>query len=208
MTVFAGDRPLLDAFRRGDRAALTTVYYHYVDGIAALVRLGFSIPGTGARIRGAPDEQTERDLVQEVFTRAFAPRAREAFDGLRPYGPYLRQIARNLMIDRARTADRSIPLDEGAAELVIEPEAAEADPAWQEQRRQTVEYLAGLAPDLQKLVKLRFEDEMSQEQAAAALGVSRRRVRTLEARIQRGLRKVLRRAGLQKDRPGPALVRT
>jgi RNA polymerase sigma-70 factor, ECF subfamily len=209
MTVFAGDRSLLDAFRRGDRAALTTVYFHYIDDIAALVRLGFSVPSTGARVRGASDEQTERDLVQEVFTRAFAPRAREAYDGLRPYGPYLRQIARNLLVDRARATNHSVPLDEGALELVVEPEIAEADPTWQEQRRQTAAYLAGLTPELQKLVKLRFEDEMSQEQAAAALGVSRRRVRTLEARIQKGLRKVLRRAGLwQKDRPEPALVRT
>lgn len=209
MTVFAGDRPLLDAFRRGDRAALTTVYFRYVDEIAALIRLGFSIPSSGARVPGARDAQTERDLVQEVFTRAFAPRARDAYDGLRPYGPYLRQIARNLLIDRARAANHSVPLDEGAAELVIEPEAADADAVWQEQRRLTLDYLAGLAPELQTLVKLRFEDEMSQEQAAAMLGISRRRVRTLEARIQRGLRKVLRRAGLwQKDRPEPAIART
>lgn len=211
MTVFAGDRPLLDAFRRGDRAALTTVYFHYVDDIAAVVRLGFSVPGTGARVRGAPDEQAERDWVQEVFARAFAPRAREAYDGLRPYGSYLRQIARNMMIDRARAASYRVPvpLDEAAAELVIEPDVAEADPGWQERRRLTVAYIEGLAPELQQLVKVRFEDEMSQNQAAAALGISRRRVRTLEARIQRGLRTVLRRAGLwQKDRPEPALVRT
>jgi len=86
MTVFAADRALLDAFRRGDRAAIATVYFHDVDDIAAVARNGFAIPTTGARVRGAADEATERDLVQEVFVRAFAPRARDAYDGIRPYG--------------------------------------------------------------------------------------------------------------------------
>jgi RNA polymerase sigma-70 factor (ECF subfamily) len=208
MTVFAADRSLLDAFRRGDRAALATVYHHYVDDIAAMARNGFAIPATGARVRGATDEQTERDLVQEVFSRAFAPRARDSYDGVRPYAPYLRRIARNLMIDRARAMNHTVPLDTDDAELVIEPEIGETDPAWNEQRREAVAYIASLAPDLQRLVKLRFEDEVSQDQAAEALGVSRRRVRTLEARIQRGLRKALRRAGLwEKHRPAPALAR-
>jgi RNA polymerase sigma-70 factor (ECF subfamily) len=212
MTVFAGDRSLLDAFRRGDRAALATVYFHYIDDIAAVVRHGFSIPTSGARVRGAADEQTERDLVQEVFARAFAPRARDAYDGVRPYRFYVRRIAKNLLIDRARAVDPTVPLDGADGELVIEPEVAEADSEWDsewiEQRREAAAYVSGLAPALRRLVKLRFEDEMSQDQAAEALGVSRRRVRTLEARIQRGLRKALRRAGLwQKHRPAPALVR-
>jgi RNA polymerase sigma factor (sigma-70 family) len=86
---------------------------------------------------------------------------------------------------------------------------AEADPEWIEQRRETVAYVAGLAPEMQRLVKFRFEEEMSQNQTAEALGVSRRRVRTLEARIHRGLRKALRRAGLRKEyRPPPAPLRS
>jgi RNA polymerase sigma-70 factor (ECF subfamily) len=214
MTVFAADRALLDAFRRCDRAALATVYFHYVDDVAAVIRHGFTIPATGARVRGAPDAQTERDLVQEVFARAFAPRARDAYDGIRPYRPYLRRIAKNLLIDRARAADPTVSLDDDAAELdepvASEPEAESAE--WTEQRRATVAYIATLVPELQKLVKLRFEDELSQNEVAETLGISRRRVRTLEARIHSGLRKALRRAGLaedrlQKDRPEPALVR-
>jgi RNA polymerase sigma factor (sigma-70 family) len=210
VTVFAGNRALLDAFRRGERAALTTVYFHYVDDIAAVIRNGFAIPASGTRVRGAADEQTQRDLVQEVFARAFAARARDAYDGIRPYCAYLRRIAKNLLIDRVRAAGHTVPFDDD--DPASEPAAAEADvetAEWRDQRQETVTYVAGLAPDLQKLVKLRFEDELSQEQAAAALGISRRRVRTLEARIERGLRKALRRAGLlQKDRPGPALSRT
>ncbi len=211
MAVFAGNRALLEAFRRGERAALTTVYFHYVDDIAAIIRHGFSIPARGAHVRGVIDEQTQRDLVQEVFARAFSPRARDAYDGIRPYRAYLRRIAKNLLIDRARVAGHTVSLDD-EDEVASEPEPAETElegAEWRAQRHETVAYVSSLAPELQRLVKLRFEDEMSQEQTAAALGISRRRVRTLEARIQRGLRKALRRAGLlQKDRPAPALSRT
>jgi len=204
MPVFTSDRPLLDAFRRGDRQALATVYFHYVDDIAAIVRHGFSVPATGARVRGVSDDQAQRDVVQEVFARAFAPRARDAYDGVRPYGPYLRRIARNLMIDRARAEGHTVALGDDV-EIAVEPEPAD-DPEWIALRRETAAYVAGLPAQLHKLVELRFERELSQEEAARELGVSRRRIRTLEARIQRGLRKVLRR--MQKDRPVPALVRT
>jgi hypothetical protein len=44
---------LLEAFRRGEREALTTVYFHYVDDIAAVIRNGFAIASSGARVRGA-----------------------------------------------------------------------------------------------------------------------------------------------------------
>lgn len=206
MTVFARDRALLDAFRRGERTALTTVYFHYIDELARIVRFGFTLPATGARVRGARDDHAARDLLHDIFARAFAPKARLAYDGIRPYGAYLVRIARNLMIDRARAVDPTIPLDD--SELVVAPANDDDEPAWAAQRATTVEYLATLAPELQQLVKLRFEDEQSQDQTAAALGISRRRVRTLEARIQKGLRKALRRAGsLQKDRPAAQLAR-
>ena len=81
-TVFAANRALLEAFRRGERAALTTVYFHFVDEIAAVIRNGFAIPSSTARVRGVVHEQTQRDLVQEVFARAFATRARDACDGV------------------------------------------------------------------------------------------------------------------------------
>ena len=81
-TVFAGNRALREAFRRGERAALTTVYFHFVDEIAAVIRNGFAIPSSTARVRGVVHEQTQRDLVQEVFARAFATRARDAYDGV------------------------------------------------------------------------------------------------------------------------------
>ena len=49
------------------------------------------------------------DLVQEVFMRAFSREGRQAYDGLRDYGPYLFAIARNVLVDWARVRGREIP---------------------------------------------------------------------------------------------------
>ena len=99
MTVFEENQELLLAFREGTREALTRVYQHYVDEVARGVRRGFFLGEGRERIPGAPDDQAQRELVQEVFLRAFSEKARNAYDGLRPFRPYLMRIVRNLLID-------------------------------------------------------------------------------------------------------------
>ncbi len=85
---------------------MAEVFRHYVNDVALVLRLGFRLGQT--RVGGIGDVDRERELTQDVFIRAFAPRARLAFDGLSPYRPYLLQIARNLMIDQARAAGQNI----------------------------------------------------------------------------------------------------
>ena len=75
MSVFESNRPLLDAFRAGDRKALEVVYMFYVDAIFNLVRFGFLL-GDGKRVPGTPQPDTQRELVHDVFVKAFAERAR------------------------------------------------------------------------------------------------------------------------------------
>src|SRR5258706_11892085 len=90
------DRPaLLDAFYRGDGPALEDVYWGYVDLVEGIARHGFLVLRSGQRVHGAGRDEIA-DLVQETFARAFGDRARRAYDGQRPYGPYLATIARNL----------------------------------------------------------------------------------------------------------------
>lgn len=212
MPLFQQDRPLLDAFRRGERGALTRVYLHYVDELGELVRRGFSTESDGRPLRvpgaASPDEQA--DLIQETFVRAFAEPARNAYDGLRPFRPYLFRIAKNLMIDRlrARKRDPGPMADDLLLDLdrLLETGAAippapspNADLDWLRLSRATQEFLAGVDPETRELVRLRFEEDRSQEDTAKDMGVSRRRVRTLEARVTTRLRRHLGRAGLLRD---------
>jgi RNA polymerase sigma factor (sigma-70 family) len=206
VTVFSGNRTLLEAFRRGERAALTAVYQVYVDDVAELVRCGFTLD-SHLRVRGvrAPDRQ--RDLVQEVFLRALSAPARTAFDGISPYRPYLRRIAKNLMIDEARKAGRQVEVEAGAEESPgggADPElpSPEEDLEWRRLREATRAYCSSLSDPLRRFVRVRFEEEQSQRDAAEALQVTRRKVRTWEEELREGLRRYLVET---RARPRPAL---
>lgn len=197
MPVFDGKRELLDAFRRGDRAALTAVYQFYVDEVATLLRCGFRMTAARVTVPGERDPQRQLDLLQEAFARAFAERSRLAFDGLSPFRPWLLRIAKNLLIDEGRRTSRLAELPEPSDDdLEVLPVSPEEELEWNRLRTATVAYCQGLDATRQRLVALRFTEDRSQVEVAAALGITRRRVRTLEAEVREGLRKHLADQGL------------
>jgi RNA polymerase sigma-70 factor (ECF subfamily) len=190
MSTFDGNRELLEDFRRGERRALEQIYRAYVATVEGIVRSGFVLP-SGACVPGTSQDPADvADLVQETFTKAFSPRARAAFDGLRGFGPYLYAIVRNLLVDRARRRHREHPAGgsvlDRIAEQTMEPAAEEPwlDPA----TAAIVErFVSALAPELRRVHDTRFVEGLSQRDAAAALGIGRQRLRTLERRLCEGL---------------------
>ncbi len=208
MPIFQDNRALLVEFRRGDREALAAVYGRYVDEVATLARRGFTIESHGhAYVRGA-GRDGEYELVQETFSRAFGEKARLAYDGLSPYRPYLLRITKNLMIDRFRAEQRqarSVELDGVGVGDIDEILAAGAeflpvdeppDLHWKTLLAAANEYVATLDPESRQLVTLRFEEELSQDDVAIRMACSRRRIRTVEQRVQDSLRKWLQQRGL------------
>jgi RNA polymerase sigma-70 factor, ECF subfamily len=71
------------------------------------------------------DEAAAQDIVQEVFLKAMS--RENALCGVDNPRAWLFQVARNAMIDRARTAHPGEPIEEHEGELVGEP--ADATPA-------------------------------------------------------------------------------
>jgi RNA polymerase sigma factor (sigma-70 family) len=206
VSIFVNNRPLLERFRRGERAALSEVYYRFVDDVATLARRGFTMESSGhVYVRGA-DRDGERELVQDTFTRAFAERARLAYDGVSPYRPYLLRITKNLMIDRYRAERREVvnldrdgvgDLEELLARNAELPRGEPpADLHWTALLAAAKEHLATLDQESRDLVALRFTEELSQDETAGRMGCSRRRVRTVEDRVTEGLRKWLKQRGL------------
>ncbi len=195
------DRELLAAFREGRADVLTRIYHALVDDVFRVAALGFVTRNGSIRPERDPDEQ--RAIVQEVFVRAFAERARMAYDGLRPYRPYLLTIAKNVIIDRARTrsteaaAHSEIDVDTIIATDAPIPGEVQETMEQQQLRAAAAAYVATLDEESRAFVRLRFDQELSQADAATQLGVTRRRVRTLEHRVMTGLRKFL-----KKHRPG------
>lgn len=195
MTVFEGNRTRLDAFRSGDRAVLTLVYQWCVDDVATLVSRGFSTGDPPVKVPGVADADRQRDLVQESFVKAFAPSARLAYDGLSPFRPWLLRIAKNLMIDEGRRTGRLLVSTEAANAATDDgpplPASPEDELEWKRLREATLAFRATLDPSLRHFVQLRFEDGASQTSVAQTLGMTRRRVRTLEQWVRDALRQHL-----------------
>lgn len=192
MPLFRNDPVLLGAFRAGERAALETVYRHYVRSIDVYIRALSHRSGT-PELRQASVVQ---DLLQDVFMRAFADGARQAYDERRDFAPYLRAIARNSFVDalRKRQGEKRFSAEELAL-CSLAPSYPAAD--YEREVLATLElYLDDISPDLRAVYEQRFVLGCSQQAACDTLGVTRRSLRTLEDRLRRGLRKSLLLAGL------------
>src|SRR5262245_2887190 len=139
--VLEGNPALVAAFRRGDRTALEQVYWAYVNEVERVLRRGVAASRLQGHGLSAPDVH---DLLHETFVRAFEERARLAYDGLRPYAPFVCTIARNLVIDAVRKHNREVALaDFDLPDDAPEPEVPWAEPATV---RAVEQYLAHLSP--------------------------------------------------------------
>ncbi|MBI5545696.1 MAG: RNA polymerase sigma factor [Deltaproteobacteria bacterium] len=204
MAVFQGRRELLDAFRQGERSAMAEVYSYYVDEVAQLLRRGCRL-SDGKSLLGVRDSQRHRDLLQDVFLKAFGAPARQSYDGLRPYGPYLMRIARNLLVDEARLGRRFVPLEDPCGEVEVLPEedaAPEEALEWRQLSAATREFCTGVDAPTKEFIRLRFEEDLSQRDVAERMQWTRRKVRTWEDRVREQLRRFL--IHRDKRRPNPA----
>ncbi len=204
MTIFEGNPELLRRFRLGERSVLGEVYDFYVGDVFRLVRFGFLLKGPPpVHVPGIVEPGAQHDAVQDVFVKAFSERARLAYDGLRPYRPFLMQLARNLRVDAERKrrsehrADSSLPAAdehlEGADSGLGQDDALPLDEQldWDRKRAITTNFVEQLDEESKEFVRLRFVEELSQNEVAECMGITRRRARTLEGRLLTGLRKQL-----------------
>ena len=197
---------LLRGFKAGERAALTTVYRLHAEDIALLLRRGFGFEHGGQRHRfvGYGSGFELQDMLHETFRRAFEPRARASYDGIRPYGAYVSTIARNLVLRSFRARERLFPLAEGEletggratrlAELELGPNP-ERELHDAQVRELVARFLAELDSSDRRLVELRYVEGLSQRDAAAELGIGRQRIRTKEKRLRTKLLTFLRQQG-------------
>src|SRR5689334_6217623 len=160
----------------------------HAEQVALLLRHGFSFESGGQRHRfaGYGSGFELQDVLHETFRRAFEPRAREGYDGIRPYGAYVTTIARNLVLRSFRAREVLFPLEADAGPSGPMLAAVDVGPTperevHEHQVRELVErFLATLSPDERQLIELRFVEGLSQRDVAEALGLGRQRVRTRE----------------------------
>lgn len=190
------DRDLLAKFRAGHPPTLGVVYAHYVPDVERALTRGFPFRDGEQSLRffGFTRSYELSDAIQDTFLKAFNVGARLAYNGTAPYRPYLLQMARNVVIDKHRRArispDRLVTLHlqdagEGGEDAAARAPAAIDDPETATLRAEAsmlvADFVAGQDGDTQTLLRVHFDEERSQSEAAAALGLRRSELR---ARIE------------------------
>ena|SRR5688572_13590708 len=194
------DRKLQAGFRNGHVDALAAVYRAHVDEVVRAARAVLRGCSGGAAGRSDEIAGDLADVVQEAFTKAFAPEARQRFDGLRSFAPYVVQIARNVAIDHVRARRRNVPvdIDQLAHRMSLEGESDRHErDDWADPAMVTVvdRYVAALAGDERRIHDALYVRGLSQREAAAQLGIGRQVIRTVEAKLRSELRRELVQAG-------------
>lgn len=203
---------LCEAFRRGERAALTRIYREYAPRLFELLRTGFSFESGGQQLffRGFPLCWQRENAVQEVFVRAFATRARQAYDGRRPYHNYLLAIARNFVMDQFRKRQFSFAPLEQIPQVDIqvstgsgESTTPEDDAIQREMMARVAAFKIGLSPEERQVFDLRFDSGQSIEKTALELGVTEYRVKKTEKRLRDSFLRWMKRQGFfERSLPG------
>lgn len=184
MRVLHEDRALLEKFRRGDAEALTYVYRTHVQRLSDYLRAGFSTD-TGGRVGGLSRQSELEDAIQEIFIRAFRDAARASYDGLRPFEGWLVGIAHNYAVSELRR--RRLPVEPLSHQL--ERKVADTSPTESIIEDRELEallkaFVATLSEREQAVYHARFDRELSQEQAAKALNLTRIQVRRVDVRLR------------------------
>jgi RNA polymerase sigma-70 factor (ECF subfamily) len=183
---------LLPGFREGRRDVLERVYRAYVRLVERYLR---ALAHRGGN-QDLAQPSTVSDLLQETFVRAFGPEARRRYDGLRPYGAYLATIAHNCFVDALRVRGRETPAEPEALSRDLDEVVPPEEIREVKVLGVLAAFLGELPARLRDVCEQRFVLGRSQEEVSAALGLTRRALRTDEQRLRRGLRKALRNAGI------------
>lgn len=192
----AGDPSRVARFRAGDRRLQTELYRGFGPMVERTLRRGFTVrTATGtAQIAGLPSAFDVECAAQDVFVRAFGATSRAAYDGVRPFANYLHTIARNLLIDRARRTRNLVPLDENDDQLVVEVDV-DAELVDAELSALVQSFLQRVPNVERRYFDLRYQEGLSQTDAAGTVGLTRIQGRRIEARLKSRLLGFLERHG-------------
>lgn len=208
---------LLESFKRGERDAMESVYRHYVPGVSAFLRKGFTFrSGQGQfYFKGIQDPNELKPAVQEVFRRAFEDKARSSYNGVNSFTNWVLAIARNMVINKFRNREIAfsdyISASDSRSHLQVMDDEVRAEftgllygqpSKSQDQLMEHTELEALMASFMTKLSQhdrqlmiLRFAEGKSQEETASLLGSTRMKVRTSEGKLRVRLRAYLRNTG-------------
>jgi RNA polymerase sigma-70 factor, ECF subfamily len=170
------DRLVTEA-RDGDPWAFGMIFDHYHEAIHRFI---------ASRVNRPTDAE---DLTQLVFVKALEALPRYESRGI-PFGGWLFRLARNAVIDHARTRHDHADLD-----TIVDRAHGDAGPEEMAAVRQELDAvaaaLASLTDEQREAIELRFFAGLSAREAAEAMGKQEGTVRGLQFRAIAALRRQL-----------------
>jgi RNA polymerase sigma-70 factor, ECF subfamily len=194
-------RRLLDDAQTGDSAAVDRLLGRFREPLRQVINLRLD-PVLGRRVDAS-------DIVQDVLIEANQRLTEYLKNPAMPFHLWLRHLAQDRIIDthrRHRTAqrrsiDKEQPIqrpawaDDSSAQLVAQLVDAEQTPAsaaiHQELQRRLTDALAQLDADDQEIILMRHHEQLSNQDVAAALGLTEAAASMRYLRALRKLRAVL-----------------
>ena len=178
-------RQLVELARAGDREAYGELYRLYRPTVLAFL----------LRRLGGPARRDAEDITNATFTRGLASIERFEFVG-RDVGAWFITIARNLLADHFKGAyyRLSVVVDD-IPEIPVprRPLSDLDDPhragVLRELRTDIEAALAGLTPDQERVIRLRYLDELSIDEIASAMDLTVGAVKALQYRATGRLRR-------------------
>ena len=179
---------LLARARGGESQAFAELYERFARRVLGLCR----------HMLGS--EEAAEDARSEIFLRA--QRAMRTYDASLPFQSWLLGIASHYCVDQLRRRKVERRLFEAAPPEYFEPAATDLSPLTEllvSEERAVLETALGHLPERYRLpLVLRYYSELSYDQIAATLGLSRNHVATLLFRGKQELRRIL--GGSSKER--------
>jgi RNA polymerase sigma factor CnrH len=157
-------RDLVLRARAGDQGAFRALYELNAAPLLGLLRHLFQ----GDRARA-------EEALEETFVRAFA--ALGQFDVERPFGPWIKEIARNVVRD-AQRAQAAPEAPKAAKDEAVEDALTAL--VRREQEETVLDALVELPAREREVLLLRYQRGLTQPETAAELRCSRRTVATLQ----------------------------
>ncbi len=173
------ERDLVLKAKRGDSTAFGALYDKHLPAIYRFILL---------KVGGRKGEA--EDLTHEVFLSAWRNVRSFEFKGY-PFSSWLYRIARNAVIDHYRTAKKNVSLESVPEDVFAErSDISDKVDVGFDMRKVRV-HLARLEPVYQDVLLMKFVEEMSNQEIAAALEKSEGAVRVIQHRALKQLKKYI-----------------
>ena len=163
--------------KKGNQEAFGLLYNHYLPQIYRFIFLKVS-------------NRTEaEDLTHEVFLSAWQNLPNYKYEGF-PFSSWLYQIAKNATIDFYRTAKKNLPIE------LVNEELVKFSPRDPEELNTLLELemikicIRRLKPEYQDVLIMKFVEDLSHEEIAAALEKSQGAIRLIQHRAIKELREL------------------